>query len=77
MREEEFSSSLSPNATFFGFTALHYAALTDSIGVVKVLLEYGANPLIENEAGHKPLQYAKEGSDIYKLLQEYTAKVGH
>lgn len=47
----------------------------DSLEVVKVLLQHGANPLIENEAGHKPLLYAKEGSEIHKLLEEYTAKV--
>lgn len=73
-RDEEFSSQLNNRATFLGFTALHYAVLTDNIEVVKVLLKAGANPLIENDSGHRPVQYAKEG-EIKQMLQEYGDKV--
>ncbi|KAK9747134.1 Ankyrin repeats (3 copies) [Popillia japonica] len=73
MRDEEFSSQLNNRATFLGFTALHYAVLTDNLDVVKVLLEAGANPLVENDSGHKAIQYAKEG-ELKLVLQEYMEK---
>ncbi|KAF2901713.1 hypothetical protein ILUMI_04474 [Ignelater luminosus] len=74
IRDEEFCSRLNNKATFLGFTALHYAALADSIESVKVLLAHGANPCIENDSGHKPLEYARDGSEIKKLLEEHTSK---
>ena len=40
-REEEFSSRLSKNADFSGFTPLHYAALTDDYECIKLLLDNG------------------------------------
>lgn len=75
VRDEEFSIRLNNTATYLGFTALHYAVLVNSINVVNLLLKYGANPCIENDAGHKPIQYAKENSEIEKILKEMTAKV--
>lgn len=48
--------------------------LADSYDTVKLLLDAGADPLLENEAGHKPLLYAREG-EVKKLLEHYTAKV--
>ncbi|GJQ81472.1 hypothetical protein Trydic_g14628 [Trypoxylus dichotomus] len=72
-RDEEFSSQLNNRATFLGFTALHYAVLTDNLDIVKLLLKAGANPLLENDSGHKPIQYAKEG-EIKQLLEEYIEK---
>lgn len=75
MRDEEFCSKLNNRASFLGCTALHYAALTDSYDVIKVLLEGGANPLIMNDAGHLPINYAPDGK-TYKILEEYTLKVG-
>lgn len=59
-----------------GFTALHYAVLIDNIEVVKVLLEGGADPLLENDAGHRPIQYAKDGK-MKNLLEEYSTKVNY
>ncbi|XP_018320048.1 caseinolytic peptidase B protein homolog isoform X2 [Agrilus planipennis] len=73
IREEEFSSLLNNNATFYGFTALHYAVLSDSLETVRILLEAGADPLLENDAGHKPIQYAKE-EPIKKLLEKQMEK---
>jgi ATP-dependent Clp protease ATP-binding subunit ClpB len=73
MREEEFSSSLNTKVSFRGFTALHYAVLINNFKIVKLLIEKGANPIVENEAGHVPLLYAKEG-ELKVYLQEQTSK---
>ena len=73
-REEEFCNYLNNRASFLGFTALHYAVLVDNVEVVKVLLEAGADPLLENDAGHRPMQYAKDGQ-MKNLLEEYSTKV--
>lgn len=69
-REEQFCSKLSPRANFRGCTALHYAALTDSWGVMSVLLEAGADPLKANDYGHTPLDYARDPK-AKKLLTQY------
>uniref|UniRef100_A0A8C1HHT4 ClpB family mitochondrial disaggregase n=1 Tax=Cyprinus carpio carpio TaxID=630221 RepID=A0A8C1HHT4_CYPCA len=68
-REDEFSNRLSSRASFRGCSALHYAALTDDLRTVRMLLDAGANPLQKNELGHTPLTYAKEG-ETATLLKE-------
>lgn len=73
-REEEFSDRLNSRATFHGFTALHYAALTDSLDIVAILLKAGANPSVENDAGHRPFEYA-QNEHVRELLVEYAEKV--
>ncbi|EFA01960.1 mitochondrial disaggregase [Tribolium castaneum] len=72
-REEEFSNSLNAKVSFRGFTALHYAVLINNLSIVKLLIDQGADPTIENEAGHTPLAYAVEG-DLKNYLQEKTSK---
>lgn len=72
-REEEFSDRLNNQATFRGCTALHYAVLSDSMACVKMLLEGGANPTVENEAGHRAVEYTKNG-EIKQTLTRYTVK---
>ncbi|EFN68464.1 Caseinolytic peptidase B protein-like protein [Camponotus floridanus] len=72
-REEEFSDRLNNRATFQGFTALHYAVLADSKICVKTLLDEGANPTVENEAGHRAVDYAKEG-EIKEMLIKHAIK---
>ncbi|XP_015116997.1 caseinolytic peptidase B protein homolog [Diachasma alloeum] len=72
-REEEFSDRLNNRATFKGFTALHYAVLADSISCVKVLLDAGANPTIENDTGHRAVEYARD-DEIKELLVKHAAK---
>ncbi|XP_020293306.1 caseinolytic peptidase B protein homolog isoform X2 [Pseudomyrmex gracilis] len=72
-REEEFSEILNNKATFQGFTALHYAVLADSEICVQTLLDGGANPTVENEAGHRAVEYAKEGK-IKEMLIKHAIK---
>ncbi|KAJ8919464.1 hypothetical protein NQ315_016564 [Exocentrus adspersus] len=67
IRDEEFSSGLNNKATFLGFTALHYAVLTDNLDTIRLLIKYGANPNLENELGHKPVMYTKK-EEIKKYL---------
>lgn len=71
-REEEFSDRLNSRATFKGFTPLHYAVLTDSIELIKILLEAGADPLIENDLGHRAYEYC--ATDEAKKLLESSEK---
>ncbi|XP_044729469.1 caseinolytic peptidase B protein homolog [Chrysoperla carnea] len=72
-REEEFNDKLNNRAIFKGFTALHYAVLADSLAIVKLLLEHGADPRQENHNGHRPEMYAREG-EVRVLLQEHAQK---
>uniref|UniRef100_A0A0C9R1I9 Clpb_1 protein n=1 Tax=Fopius arisanus TaxID=64838 RepID=A0A0C9R1I9_9HYME len=72
-REEEFSDRLNNRATFKGFTALHYAVLADSLSCVKILLEAGANPTIENDTGHRAVEYARD-DEIKDLLTKQSHK---
>ncbi|XP_066590330.1 mitochondrial disaggregase-like isoform X2 [Prorops nasuta] len=72
-REEQFSDRLNNRASFQGFTALHYAVLADSIGCIKALLDAGADPTIENEAGHRPLEYTRD-QEITKILTQHALK---
>uniref|UniRef100_A0A672LIB2 ClpB family mitochondrial disaggregase n=1 Tax=Sinocyclocheilus grahami TaxID=75366 RepID=A0A672LIB2_SINGR len=69
-REDEFSSRLSSRASFRGCSALHYAALTDDLRTIRMLLDAGANPLQKNDLGHTPLTYTKEG-ETATLLKEF------
>ncbi|XP_078048094.1 mitochondrial disaggregase isoform X1 [Augochlora pura] len=73
IREKEFSDVLNSKATFKGFTPLHYAVLVDSKTCVKALLDGGADPTIENESGHRAVEYAKDG-ELKEMLKKYALK---
>lgn len=74
-REDEFCDRLNTRATFKGFTALHYAVLADKIKVVEVLLENGADPLIENDSGHRAIEYCNDEDDeVERILESYETK---
>ena len=72
-RSDEFSDRLSPRANFRGCTALHYAALTDNIGTINLLLEAGADPLKANDYGHTAIEYAKD-ENTKQLIRRYAEK---
>lgn len=74
IRDEEFSGELNNKATYIGFTALHYAVLIDNLDIAQFLIENGANPCLETEAGQKPLVYAKDGP-MKEFLTQQTEKV--
>ncbi|XP_067889140.1 mitochondrial disaggregase [Heterodontus francisci] len=72
-REDEFSNRLNVRASFRGCTALHYAVLADDYQTTQLLLEAGANPLLRNDMGYTPVDYAREG-EVKKLLKEAEVK---
>jgi len=72
-REEEFCDRLSSRGTFNGFTALHYAVLNDNLPIINILIEHGADPLIENEQGHLPSAYALQQRK--ELLNQFEKNV--
>lgn len=74
LRETEFSDQLNNRRTFQGFTALHYAVLANDFTIVRLLLDAGANPLIENDAGHQPIMFAK-AEQIKDLLDRAMSEV--
>ena len=41
VRDAHFSSSINHNATYTGFTPLHYAVITDNKDIIQLLLENG------------------------------------
>lgn len=61
-------------ASFKGFTALHYAVLSRSSECVKVLLDSGADPTVENDAGRRAVDYAYMDKDIEEMLLKYASK---
>jgi ankyrin repeat protein len=65
--------------TLFGDTPLHNVGLHvgEAVKIGKLLLEYGADPLLTNKGGKAPLKLAKKYSkdqDLIDLLTEATEK---
>ena len=57
-----------------GSTAQHYAAGQGRSAIVKLLLEWGANPNVEDEDDETPLDRADDDDQIVRLLQLAGAK---
>lgn len=72
-RQEEFSARLRSGSNYKATTPLHYAILGDHFDTVEVLMNRGADPTLENEAGHLPIDYAKD-PDTRHIIEEYTKK---
>jgi len=64
--------------TYFGYTPLHNLVHVDEgVKIGKLLLEYGADPLLTNTNGERPLELVKELSkdqEMIDLLTEATEK---
>ena len=61
-------------------TALHYAAISNRVDVVQLLLEYKANIEVEDNLGNSPLQYVVEQPQHFqmaKLLVNKGASLKH
>lgn len=71
-REEEFCGTMNARASFLGWTALHYAALADSIGATKALLEGGADPTARDHAGRLAAQYARDLSPVRQEIDAHS-----
>lgn len=52
---------------------LHQAVILGNLRIVKLLLDYGANPNLRSDLGKVPLDYA-ETDEMRDLLEEYGAK---
>ena len=66
---------LDPDKKRNGKTLLHYAAIATQsgkyyIGLVRDLLEIGADPFIRDDDGHLALEYADAESEIRKMIQD-------
>ncbi|XP_075972316.1 mitochondrial disaggregase-like isoform X2 [Anticarsia gemmatalis] len=73
-REDEFCPTMNARASFLGWTALHYAALADSAGSAKALLESGADPTARDHAGRRALHYARDPSPTRDLIITHTRR---
>ena len=56
-----------------GAALLHYAAFTDNIGTINLLLGAGADPLKANNYGHTAMEYAKD-KNSKQLIRRYAEK---
>ena len=59
---------------FLGRTALHIAAIWGNKSAIETLLYLKANPLIEDGAGFRPIEYAEQGSGIFDLLKNWMTR---
>jgi ATP-dependent Clp protease ATP-binding subunit ClpB len=74
IRDEEFCPHINHFISYSGFTPLHYAIITDDERIIRLLLENGADPTIEDAAGRMPIKYCTNGK-VKKLLEEFTKQI--
>lgn len=75
IRDTEFNPDIA-RVNWAGSTPLHYAALSNNIDSIEVLLKYGANPTLKNVAGFKPVDFANPANArrIAKYEEDYAKR---
>lgn len=68
---------LSERQNFIGFTALHYAALSDDFETIQLLLNAGADPTVADSTGHYAHEYTGRESNanfIHSSMQTFNER---
>lgn len=75
IRDTEFNPDIA-RVNWAGTTPLHYAALSNNMETIEVLLNGGANPALKNVAGFKPVDFANptNARRLTKYEDEYTKR---
>lgn len=75
IRDTDFNQDLA-RVNFYGCTPLHYAAISNSLETVQVLIKHGANPTIKNDLGFKPSNFGNQNvaRQIMQYEEEYTRR---
>lgn len=72
-RQTQFYYSINNSILYRGFTALHYAALKENSEIIELLLNYGADPTLEDETAQRAIHFSEEQS-IKTYLEEKSIK---
>jgi len=59
----------------YGNSLLHYAAREENTELINLLIEKGADPLLQNERGETPLHWAVANAEVVSLLVKYDVDV--
>lgn len=73
IREGEFCTLFNHSRMFRGCTALHYAVLANDPETIQILLDSGANPMLENEYRFKPEDYSRD-TGMRTMMQRHSEK---
>lgn len=60
------------NTTWNGDTVLHKAAVNGHLGLIPILMRYGADPAVRNEHGHTPYSLSKN-KDVRDSFRRFMA----
>lgn len=63
------------NSVKFHETALHHAARVDSVDLIELLVDFGANVFSSDNLGRKPIDYTTQASASFCCLSFYESQV--